>query len=256
MKIPARWMAVGLLLSLAPATVCRASDVQSFLAAPTEIKVYDPSGTRVTGHGHYNFARHGVQILLDGEISYLDGSRDLEHAVIAQPPNSKPMLRHFEADFFSPHGKLQLVEKANFSSGKASCLWSNRWRTGDYRAQLHFPGDASAGALAVLPLEQAFSHGERSTKLHLFECAPRPEIIDVDAKLTPKNQARFAPGAAQLELLPDLGWLTALAGPFLPKASVWLNPHADWGYVGTLKERYYRGRRELLVRQPANRQGS
>lgn len=252
----ALWVAAGLLLSLGPTTSSRASDVQSFLAAPTEVNVYDPSGSRITGHGRYNFSRRGTRIVLDGEIRYLDGSRDLEHAVIAEPPNSEPMLRHFEADFFNSHGKLQLAEKANFSSGKASCQWSNRWRSADYQARLHFPSDASAGALAVLPLEQAFSHGERSTELHLFECAPAPEIVDVDAKLTPKNQAQFAPGAAQLELQPDLGWLTALASPFLPKASVWLNPHADWGYVGTLKERYYRGRRELLVRQPAKHQGS
>lgn len=255
MKSVARWVAAGLLLSLGHGTVCRASDVRSFLATPTEVTVYDPTGSRITGHGRYNFYRRGEKIVLDGEIRYLDGSRDLEHAVILEQPNSEPVLRHFEANFFGPRGKLQLAEKANFSSGKASCQWSNRWRTGDYRAQLRFPDDASAGALAVLPLEEAFSHGERSAELHLFECAPAPEIIAVGAKLTSHNEARFAPAAAQLELLPDLGWLTALAGPFLPKASVWLNPHADWDYVGTLKERYYRGRRELLVRQPPGHKG-
>jgi len=242
-------LAIGLWLNAASAV-----GAEKFLGRDNiEITVYEPDGSQVIGHGRYVFHQQGRMVDVRGDVHYTDGSRDLEHDLVSEPPNSDPVLRLFRATFLAPDGSPLLVERANFRTGQASCKWASEGND-DYQATLQVPPDTYAGALAVMPLEEAFARGEQASSMHMFECMPKPAIVAVDAELQSDSHWRFHPGVvAHLQLFPDLGWLTTLASPFIPKVSVWLDPAAGWAYIGTLKARFYKGPEELMVRKLPDR---
>ncbi len=56
----------------------------------------------------------------------------------------------------------------------------------------------------------------------------------------------------EVELVPDFGWLGALAGPFIPKSYGWFDPADGFNYVGGLFDRFYTHRHLMMVRAPSN----
>ncbi len=54
----------------------------------------------------------------------------------------------------------------------------------------------------------------------------------------------------KVEMVPDFGWLGALAGPLIPKAYGWFDPPIDFNYVGGLFDRFYRHHNLMMVRTP------
>lgn len=247
---------LGALVACVLPPLAAAATVKSSRAvmAPIDLTVYDASGTHVIGHGGYSFVKHGSLITLNGDVQYVNGGRDVEVSTISEEPNKLPRLKKFSQTFFAANGSVELIESLDLVTGQAQCDWSEHLSQRDYNDTLDVPPDTYAGAIAALPLEEAFRHGKRQAQLDMFECIPEPRILTIDATLeTDSANWRFHDGpVARVKLVPDLGWLTTLASPFLPSASVWLDPADRWNYIGALKSRFYGGRTQLLVRRFPN----
>ncbi len=227
-------------------------DLKAMLASPVDLTVYSPDRKSVIGHAHFTVAddARGVEII--GDTHYLNGERDWERVVLQyQSPNPLPLVKLFQANFIAANGSPQLIEKADFQSGAASCRWSNEVEDSSYEDTLEVPPSTYAGAASIVPLEYALKKGEQSVRFNVFDCAPKPAVYTIDAKLQ-DGVARWSyyPGElAQMGLTPDLGWLNIVAKPFIPDISVFFNPHEGFQYVGTAKDRYYRGQSVVLVRK-------
>ncbi|HEV2170896.1 MAG TPA: hypothetical protein VGR40_08105, partial [Candidatus Binatus sp.] len=64
----------------------------------------------------------------------------------------------------------------------------------------------------------------------------------------PEQWPLYRGSLVRLDMQPDLGALTLLVAPFLPKVNAWFDPHDDWNYVGGEFDRYFRGPHVLTVR--------
>jgi hypothetical protein len=234
-----------------------AVDLRTMLASPVDLTVYNPDRNLVIGHSHYTIKDIGKGVEIVGSTHYHNSEHDREHVMLAyQPGNPLPVVTSFEADFISASGSPQLLVKADFKSGQASCRWSNDLDDNDYEDKLDFAPDTYAGAASVVPLEYALKKGESSLRFHVFDCTPKPTIFTIDAKLE-NGGARWSyyPGElAKMGLTPDLGWLNVIARPFIPDIWVWFCPGEDYQYVGATKNRFYRGLRIMLVRAGGGRQ--
>jgi hypothetical protein len=226
-------------------------DLKTMLASPVDLTVYSPDRRMVLGHAHYTIKDLGKGVEIVGKTHYANGERDLEHVLLAyQAGNPLPVVTSFEADFMAANGSPQLLIKADFKSGNASCRWSNELDDNAYEDKLEFEPDAYAGSASIIPLEYALKKGQSALRFHVFDCAPKPEVFTVDAKLE-HGEARWSyyPGdLAKMGLTPDLGWLNVVAKPFIPDIGVWFSPNEDYQYVGATKDRFYRGTRVVLVR--------
>jgi len=228
-----------------------AVDLKTMLASPVDLTVYSGDRTLVIGHAHYTIkeADGTVEIIVD--TRYLNTESDWERVMLDyQPANPLPVVTSFQANYLASGGAPQLVEKADFKSGEASCRWSNEVEDSAYTDTLEFEPDTYVGAASVVPLEYALKKGDSSVRFHVFDCAPKPTIFTIDAKLQ-DGVARWSyyPGElAKMGLTPDLGWLNLVARPFIPNISVWFDPNHEYQYVGVTKDRFYRGRQIILVR--------
>ena len=234
-------------------------DLKTLLASPVDLTVYSPDRKIVIGHAHYTVKDDGKAVEIIGDTRYLDGERDWERIVLHyESPNPLPLVKSFQSNFIAANGSPQLIEKADFQSGAASCRWSNELEDSLYADTLEVPPNTYVGAASIVPLEYALKKGKQSVRFHVFDCAPKPAVYTIDAKLE-GGGARWSyyPGElAQMGLTPDLGWLNIVAKPFIPDISVFFNPHEDYQYVGTAKDRFYRGRSVILVRKNEHQVGS
>ena len=247
-------IAIVVLLALctcAGAHDAAAADLKSLLASPVDVTVYSAESKMIAGHGHYTIKQDGPKVTLIGNTHYLSGERDLELISLDYPPGSQlPTVRSADMTHLGSDGAPQLIEKADFHSGQASCRWSNDLYSQTYEDHLVFPADSYAGATAIVPLSYALHNGDLNVHFHIFECAPEPKVFAIDSKFQ-ENETHwsFYPGdLAKMELSPDLGLLNLLAKPFIPTVSVWFHPQEGWRYVGAVKERFYRGPAIILVR--------
>lgn len=247
-----------LLLLSGKSRAAAAVDLKAMLASPVDLTVYSPDRKTVIGHAHYTIKDLGDTVEITGDTRYLDGERDWEHIVLQhRSPNPLPLAKSFQANYLGSNGSPQLIEKADFQSGEASCRWSSQFDDNSYEDALEVPPDTYAGAASVVPLEYALKKGDQSARFHVFDCAPKPAIYTIDAKLE-GGVARWSyyPGElAQMGLTPDLGWLNMVAKPFIPDISVWFDPREGYQYVGTVKDRFYRGRSVVLVRKSERQVG-
>jgi hypothetical protein len=234
--------------SRAAATV----NLQEMLASPVDLTVYSPDRKTVIGHAHFTVKQSGETVEILGDTRYLDGQRDWEQVLLQyHRPNPLPLLKSFQANYLNSNGSPQLIEKANVESGAASCRWSNQYDDSYYEDTLDFPSDTYVGAASVVPLQYGLKVGDQTVTFHVFDCAPKPNVYTIDAKLE-DGVARWSmyPGElAQMGLTPDLGWLNYVAKPFIPDISVWFNPRKGFQYIGTAKDRFYRGESLVLVRK-------
>ena len=96
--------------------------------------------------------------------------------------------------------------------------------------------------------------GTREISMHSFICLPGPHIVAlrVTPPATTVKWAMYPGDLMKIELVPDFGWLGALAGPFLPKSYGWFDPGDHFNYVGGMFDRFYRRRHLMMVRtQPS-----
>ncbi len=230
-------------------------NLKSMLASPVDLTIYNSDQKLVIGHAHFTIREEGKKVEISGDTHYLNGERDLEHVILQyQPGNPLPAVTSLQSSFIASNGSPQLVENANFETGEASCRWGNNPGE-DYQEKLEPEPDTYAGAASIIPLEYALKQSESSVTFHVFDCAPKPTIFTVEAKLE-NGEAHWSyyPGElAKMGLTPDLGWLNVVASPFIPNITVWFNPKHDYQYVGAYKARYYRGREQVLVRNTDGR---
>ncbi|HKD69009.1 MAG TPA: hypothetical protein VKB84_19350 [Candidatus Binataceae bacterium] len=245
-----------LLLRADPSNAEPAVNLRTLLASPVDLTLYSPDRKLVIGHARYTIKEDGKTVEIIGETHYASGERDWERVMMEhQAGNPLPVVTSFQGNFMNRNDSPQLREKAEFKSGQASCTWSNEIDDSHYEDALDFPPDTYVGAASVVPLEYALKKGESSVRFHVFDCTPKPSIFTVDAKLE-NGIARWSyyPGElAQMGLTPDLGWLNIVARPFIPNITVWFDPGEGYQYVGSAKNRYYRGLAIVLVRD--NRRG-
>jgi hypothetical protein len=240
-----------MLLSLGGRSDAAPEDLKTMMASPVDLTIYSSDRKLVIGHARYTIKETSKNVVLRGDTRYLNGESDWEHVVLEQvADNPLPEVRSFQANYLGADGSADLIEKADFATGKASCHWNSQLHASPYEDQLEFPPDTYAGATAVIPLQYALQKGEQTVHFHVFDCAPKPSIFAMDAKLeSGEAHWHFYPGdLAQVGLTPDLGLLNLLAKPFIPTISVWFDPQGGWQYVGALKDRFYKGRQQILVR--------
>jgi hypothetical protein len=226
-------------------------DLKTLLASPVDLTIYSADRKLVIGHARYVIKESGKVVEVNGDSHYLDGERDWERVAMEyQPGNPLPVVTSFLVNYLAADGSVQLIEKADFKSGQASCRWSNQLHDTSYEDSLEFPPDTYAGATSVVPLEYALKKGEQSVHFHVFNCMPKPAVLAIDAKQE-NGMVRWSyyPGdLARMGLTPDLGWLNLVAKPFIPDISVWFDPSDGYQYVGATKDRFYRGRSQIMVR--------
>jgi len=252
--IKAMLVVIGMLMFVLAVRVSNAAatvDLKTLLASPVDLTIYSADHKLVIGHARYVIKEVGKAVEVNGNSHYLDGERDWERVEMEyRPGTALPVVTSFQVNFLAADGSVQLIEKADFKSGEASCRWSSQLQESPYEDSLEFPPDTYAGCTSVVPLEYALKNGEQSVHFHVFDCMPKPAVLAIDAKL--ENGAvrwSYYPGdLAQMGLTPDLGWLNLVAKPFIPDISVWFDPSEGYEYVGTTKERFYRGRSQILVR--------
>jgi hypothetical protein len=253
-----------LVFLLAAISEAAAVNLRSMLASPVDLTIYSADRKLVIGHAHFTIKEEGKKVEIIGDTRYLNGERDLEHVSLQyEPGDPLPVTTALRSSFLAADGSPQLMETVNFESGEASCRWGGELGGGDYEERLESEPDTYAGAASIIPLEYALKKGESSVRFHVFDCAPKPTIFTVDAKLE-NGEVRwnYYPGElAKMGLTPDLGWLNVVASPFIPNITVWFDPKQDYQYVGAFKSRFYRGREQVLVRahapavKPANHNG-
>lgn len=226
-------------------------DLRTMLASPVDLTIYSSDGKLVIGHAHFTIKEAAKTVEIVGDTHYQVGERDWERIMLEyQPGNPLPVVTAYQSHFLSANGSPQLSEKADFKSGEASCRWGNEFADSSYDDTLEIQPDTYAGAASIVPLEYALKKGESSAHFHVFDCTPKPTIFNVDAKLE-NGEVRWSyyPGElAKMGLTPDLGWLNLVARPFIPDISVWFDPKEGFQYVGASKDRFYRGRHQVLVR--------
>jgi hypothetical protein len=252
--IRTRLIVIGILIAAFAASVSHAVvtvDLKTLLASPVDLTIYSADRKLIIGHAHYVIKESGKSVEVGGDTRYLDGERDWERVQMEyQPGNPLPVVTSFQVNFLAADGSVQLTEKADFKSGEASCRWSSQLQESPYEDSLEFPPDTYAGATSVVPLEYALKKGQQSVHFHVFDCMPKPAVLAIDAKLE-NGTVRWSyyPGdLAQMGLTPDLGWLNVVAKPFIPNISVWFDPSQGYQYVGAAKDRFYRGRSQIMVR--------
>jgi hypothetical protein len=122
------------------------------------------------------------------------------------------------------------------------------------QAKVIIPPDTYAGSTQLMLLVGRLREGASAIRMHTFICLPGPYLIPL--KIAPPaakvKWAMYPGNLVKVELVPDFGWLGAIAGPFIPKSYGWFDPADDYKYVGGVFDRFYRRGHLMMVRTSAN----
>ena len=225
--------------------------IDGFEFRGAQFKILSADGNQTIGTTRFTSSRSKSNEEIKGETIYIDGERDSEvERLYVADGRIAPRLETYQHSFFNADGSLAMVDTLDAKSGVASCasyaLGAVKMRT----SKLKVPADAFAGASGLMMIVGTLRHGTREIHFHEFACAPGPEIFSV-AATAPHRAERWPlyPGdLIRLDMRPDLGALSLLVAPFLPKVDAWFNPNEDWNYVGGEFDRYFRGPHVLTVR--------
>jgi hypothetical protein len=246
-------IAVALTANLAVGSSANSSGLHptdAFEFRGAEFRILSADGKRI-GTTRFTSSRSASTEEIMGETIYLDGQRDNEvewlHAGNARVA---PRLETYQHSFFNADGSLAMVDTLDAQSGAASCAKYALGAVKMHTSKLKVPADAFAGASGLMLIVGMLRQGTREIRFHEFACAPGPEIFSI-AATTPDRSERWPlyPGnLVRLDMRPDLGALSLLIAPFLPKVDAWFSPDDDWNYVGGEFDRYFRGPHVLTVR--------
>jgi len=215
-------------------------------------KVLNADGTYVIGHSHYELSRGSDHFLLGwGQADFTDGEHDVEYDTLAARPGQAPAMLKLDHKFYNADGSLQRETAADFRTGQASCTRYQNGIAQTDSATLEFTPNSYGGSAVVLPLEQYLAQGfTQPIKLQAFNCIPKPRLIAVEAEVRgPSRWSHYPAQTVEVDIKPDLGWLGAVAAPFLPRLRAWFDPSDDWAFAGGEFSRYFRGPRIILVRE-------
>jgi len=234
------------------------ADAGPFDFPPSDFNIMDADGTQVIGHGHYEVTPDGNEYAtVFGEDRFNDGEYDVERDKLElRGDDQVPRMVTFEHTFFNANGTLQRANKANFQTGRASCIQYENGQPVVHSTVLQFPPDTFAGAAIVIPLKGDLLRGKNNgIVLHDFNCMPGPKILKVKADPQPPSEWAHFPGeVVRVDIKPDFGWLNFVAALFVPEIHAWFSPSDDWRFVGGKFTRFYKGPEIILALAPKTRQ--
>ena len=223
-----------------------------FDLSPTDMTILNPDSHEIVGHAHYKVTRQDRAMIFEGENRYLDGEYDREvQRVELAADGAPPILVSYQHSFFDADGAPHSLDTLDAKRGILACTLYNGAAAPDVRqSKVVVPPDTYAGSTQLMLLVGRLREGAHAITMHSFICLPGPHIVAI--KVTPPTSTvkwPMYPGdLVKVELVPDFGWLGALAGPFIPKAYGWFDPADDYNYVGGMFDRFYRRRNLMMVR--------
>jgi hypothetical protein len=221
---------------------------------PSDFNILNADGTQVIGHGHYEVTPDGNEYAtVFGEDRFNDGEYDVERDKLElRSDDQVPRMVTFEHTFFNANGTLQRTSKANFQTGRASCIQYENGQPVVRSTVLQIPPDTFAGAAIVIPLKGDLLRGKKNgIVLHDFNCMPGPKILKVKADPQPPSEWAHFPGeVVRVDIKPDFGWLNFVAALFVPEIRAWFSPSDDWRFVGGKFTRFYKGPEIILALVP------
>lgn len=252
-----RFIAIILLLTLSfmflGAVAFAADDTGIFDLPATDITILNPDSKEVLGHAHYKITHQDGVILFEGENRFLDGEYDQEvERVEPRGDGTAPVLLSYQHSFFYADGSPESIDALNATTGLLACTHFPNGTPDVRTSKVVVPPDTYAGSTQLMLLVGRLREGESNIKMHTFICLGGPHIVPM--KVTPPaSDAKWPmyPGnLVKVEMVPDFGWLGALAGPLIPKAYRWFDPADHFNYVGGLFDRFYRHHNLLMVCTP------
>ncbi len=230
--------------------VFAANDQGTFDLSSTDITIFEPDTNQAIGSGHYKLTVVGDVDLIEGDNRYSNGEYDHEvQRVRRNDPESAPVLIDYQHSFFNADGTPEYMESLNAATGVAVCEHFAPDRD-DRESTIEVPPDTYSGASQLALLAGRLRQGAKEIEFHSFNCLPGPKIFAIKANApdTTVEWPRYPGNLVKLEMQPDLGWLNAIAAPFIPKFYVWFDPHDNFNYVGGQFARFYKGRHVLVAR--------
>ncbi len=227
--------------------------VEEILSFPSSgFRILNPDTGVVIGQCRYSVERLGTGAILKGENHYLNGDYDIEEAhMVIVPGRPVPRLVNFKHTFYRKDGSIEREGRAELSTGVGWCETTENGKQEIESAKFNFPSDTYAGASILIPIQDYLRRGATTTALHLhvFNCAPNPKLLEIEAK--PGDETRWSgyPGElVRVKVAPDFGIWNLFLRPFIPEMSAWFAPADGWNFVGGNLERYYRGPKITLVK--------
>jgi hypothetical protein len=221
----------------------------------SDFVILSKDGRQTLGHARYAVSNGPDGPVLRGEKRFLDGTYDIESDRFEIRPGAPlPVLDSFDHWFFAADGARLFGGHANFRTGVASCTEPGHGKPSTITATLKFPADTWAGSSVAIPIEHLLREGgERSMKIQVFICVPRPGIVtlEVTANRRPGSWADYDAPVIAVRMRPKLGWWDVIIAPFLPKLNAWFDPRRDFRLVGAEVAQYYRGPEILMVAAPS-----
>ena len=244
--------AIVIFISMGPQLVAAADHAALFDLSSTDMAIVNPDDRSVIGHAHYEVTHRDGATIFEGENRFLDGEYDREwQRVEPSTDGAPPLLASYRHEFFAADGNPQSLDTLDAHSGTIACTLYDGARPQVRQANVTIPADTYAGSTQLMLLVGRLREGARAITMHSFICLPGPHLIAINVASESGTVAwPMYPGAlVKLEMIPDFGWLGALAGPFLPKSYGWFDPGDAYNYVGGRFDRFYRRRNLMMVRE-------
>jgi hypothetical protein len=220
---------------------------------PTDFTILNPDSGVAIGRSSYRVESTPDGGTLRGENGYFDGETDVETAHLQLVAGGElPRLTEFDHTFYNADGSILKRAHVDLTTGAATCIDNSGGQKSVQSDVLSIPQDTWAGASAVIPIQALLRAGDRgvSRSLHVFNCAPGPEIFAISVNIAPRDAVwtNYGADAIGVELRPDFGWLNLIVAPFVPKLYAWFDPSDGLAFVGDEAARYYKGPPIMLVK--------
>jgi hypothetical protein len=217
--------------------------------------IYNPSNMKLIGRGHYTVAVTRDSVAIEGDNHYFDGEYDVEHERL-RATGTDPVLVSYEHSFFDTHGAPQRIARADPMAGQASCTSYPGGEGSVASKVLQFPADTYAGASVLVPIADQLKlklSPSGNLHFHVFDCASGPRIFSlrVDMRQALWNYLPRDNDLVKANARPVFGWFDVFLKPFVPETQFWFDPRQNFGFMGGMLSRYYRGPEVMLVRIPA-----
>jgi len=242
------------LLPVGVTNASAANGAQQFDLTNTDLTILDPDTHQLLGHGHYKVTKVAGAELFEGENRFLSGEYDHEEQRVEHfGDGAAPRLVSYKHSFFNADGSPESIDALDAKTGVLACTHFDGAGTPDVRQmRADLPADIYVGSTQLMLLVGRLREGAQDLSMHTFICFPGPRIVSLRAtpSATSEKWAMYPGNLVKVEMIPDLGWIGAVASPFIPKAFGWFDPSDDFNYVGGLFDRFYRHHHLLMVRAP------
>jgi hypothetical protein len=215
-----------------------------------KFKILSSDGMRTIGSTRFTVLRKNSIEEIQGETEYLDGERDSEDVRLeVEDGVAMPRLDSYEHRFFNADGSIRMIDALDARTGAASCASYASGTMKLRKSRLEVPADSFAGAAGPMMVVASLRRGIREVRFHAFACTPGPSIFSVEALARRSEHWPLYRGdLVRVDMRPDLGALSILLAPFMPKMDAWFDPDDNWNYVGGEFDRYFRGPHVMTVR--------